>query len=315
MKIGVVMDPISSINIKKDSTFEMIWQAQCLGWQVEYLELNDLSIENGIALGDSRTVTVQQDSSNWYELGENKRIELGELDAILMRKDPPFDMEFVYSTYILELAEQQGALVVNSPQALRDCNEKAYCAWFPQVCPETIISRKATDFREFLDKHQDIILKPLDGMGGASIFRVQKGSANIGVIIETLTKHESSFAMAQQYMPEISKGDKRVLMVNGEPVPYVLARIPAQGETRGNLAAGGSGVAQPLSDSDRAIAEIVGPELVKRNILFAGLDIIGDRLTEINVTSPTCIKEINAAYGTNIALDLMHAIKNKIEQN
>jgi len=315
MKIGVVMDPISSINIKKDSTFEMIWQAQSLGWQVEYLELNDLSIENGIALGDSRTVTVQQDSSNWYELGENKRIELGELDAILMRKDPPFDMEFVYSTYILELAEQQGALVVNSPKALRDCNEKAYCSWFPQVCPETIISRKAADFRQFLDKHQDIILKPLDGMGGASIFRVQKGSANIGVIIETLTKHESSFAMAQQYMPEISKGDKRVLMVNGEPVPYVLARIPAQGETRGNLAAGGSGVAQPLSDSDRAIAEIVGPELVKRNILFAGLDIIGDRLTEINVTSPTCIKEINAAYGTNIALDLMHAIKNKIEQN
>ena len=315
MKIGVVMDPISSINIQKDSTFEMIWQAQSLGWQVEYLELNDLSIVNGIAYGASRSVTVRQDSNKWYELGENKRIKLGELDAILMRKDPPFDMEFVYSTYILDLAEQQGALVVNSPQALRDCNEKAYCAWFPEVCPETIISRKAEDFRQFLAKHQDIILKPLDGMGGASIFRVQSESANIGVIIETLTKHESVFAMAQQYMTEISKGDKRVLMVNGEPVPYVLARIPAQGETRGNLAAGGRGVAQPLSDSDRAITDIVGPELIKRNILFAGLDIIGDRLTEINVTSPTCIKEINAAYGTNIALDLMHAIKNKLQQS
>lgn len=312
MKIGVVMDPIQSINIKKDSTFEMIWQAQQLGWQVEYFEMNDLLIENGIALGDARQVTVQQDPEHWFDLGDSRRIKLGELDAILMRKDPPFDMEFVYSTYILELAEQQGALVVNSPQALRDCNEKAYCAWFPQVCPQTIITRKESDFRAFLDTHKDIILKPLDGMGGASIFRVQAGSPNIGVIIETLTKHESSYAMAQKYIPEIVDGDKRILMVNGEPVPYVLARLPAKGETRGNLAAGGRGVAQPLSDSDREIANIVGPELVKRNILFAGLDVIGDRLTEINVTSPTCIKEINAEYGTNIALELMRAIETKL---
>jgi len=313
MKIGVVMDPISSINIKKDSTFEMILQAQNLGWQVEYLEMNDLSIDNGVALGDARKLKVQADPNHWFDLEQSRSIKLGELDAILMRKDPPFDMEFVYSTYILELAEQQGALVVNSPKALRDCNEKAYCAWFPEVCPETIITRKASDFRAFLEKHQDIIVKPLDGMGGASIFRIQQGSANIGVIIETLTKHETCFAMAQRYMPEINKGDKRILMVNGEPVPYVLARIPAQGETRGNLAAGGRGVAQPLSESDKHIANIVGPELVKRNILFAGLDVIGDRLTEINVTSPTCIKEINAAYHTNIALDLMNAIKVKRE--
>lgn len=315
MRIGVVMDPIESINIKKDSTFEMMWQAQSLGWTIEYMEMNDLSIDNGTALGSMRSVKVFEDPERWFEFEESRTVALGELDAILMRKDPPFDMEFVYSTYILELAEKQGALVVNSPQALRDCNEKAYCAWFPEVCPDTLISRRESDFRDFLAKHNDIILKPLDGMGGASIFRVQEGSPNVGVIIETLTKHQSSFAMAQKFIPEIVDGDKRILMVNGEPVPYVLARIPSKGETRGNLAAGGTGVAQPLSDSDRAIAQIVGPELVKRNILFAGLDVIGDKLTEINVTSPTCIKEINAEFGTNIALDLMRAIEQKLADN
>lgn len=312
MKIAVVMDPISSINIKKDSTFEMIWQAQQLGWQVEYLEMSDLSIDNGVALGSMRQLTVAQNPTDWFTLGDPRQVKLGEIDAILMRKDPPFDMEFVYSTYILELAEKQGALVVNSPKALRDCNEKAYCAWFPEVCPDTLITRKASDFRQFLDTHQDIILKPLDGMGGASIFRVQAGSPNVAVIIETLTSHGTRFAMAQRFMPEIVDGDKRILMVNGKPAPYVLARLPAKGETRGNLAAGGSGVAQELSDSDRQIANIVGPELVKRNILFAGLDVIGDRLTEINVTSPTCIKEINNAFGTNIALDLLQAIDEKL---
>ncbi len=312
MKIGVVMDPIGSINIKKDSTFEMIWQAQQLGWEVEYFEMQDLLIENGKALGDARPVTAFQDAKHWFELGESRRMPLGDLDAILMRKDPPFDMEFVYATYILELAEAQGAMVVNAPQALRDCNEKAYCAWFPDVCPETLITRNAHDFRRFLDTHKDVIIKPLDGMGGASIFRVQMGSPNIGVIIETLTQHGTRFAMAQRYLPEIIAGDKRILMVAGEAVPYSLARIPAQGETRGNLAAGGRGVAQPLSDSDFAIAKRVGPELLKRNILFAGLDVIGDRLTEINVTSPTCIKEINAEFGTNIALDLLKAIQSRL---
>ena len=312
MKLGVVMDPISSINIKKDSTFEMIWQAQQLGWDVEYFEMNDLSIDNGRALGSARSLKVHQNKDHWFDLAQERTIELGDLDAILMRKDPPFDMEFVYSTYILELAEQQGALVVNSPAALRDCNEKAYCAWFPEVCPETVITRSSAQLRAFLDLHNDIILKPLDGMGGASIFRVQQGSANISVIIETLTNHETSYAMAQRYLPEIKQGDKRILMVDGKPVDYSLARIPAQGETRGNLAAGGTGVAQALSDSDREIAAIVGPELKKRNILFAGLDVIGDRLTEINVTSPTCIKEINAQFDTNIALDLLRAIEKKL---
>jgi len=312
MKLGVVMDPISSINIKKDSTFEMIWQAQLLGWEVHYMEMNDLSITNGVALAQTRLLTVFQDSDRWFTLADPRSIKLGEMDAILMRKDPPFDMEFVYSTYILELAEQQGALVVNSPQSLRDCNEKVYCAWFPDVCPDTLITRSETQIRNFLKQHKDIILKPLDGMGGTSIFRVANDSPNIGVIIETLTDYGAEFAMAQRYIPEINKGDKRILMVDGEPVPYCLARIPAQGETRGNLAAGATGVAQPLSESDKAIAARVGPALRKRNILFAGLDVIGSSLTEINVTSPTCIKEINAQFDTNIALDLLKVIEEKV---
>ena len=312
MKIGVVMDPISSINIKKDSTFEMMWQAHQLGWELYYFEMNDLSIDAGVALGRARKATIYQDAAHWYDLADAEQMELGQLDAILMRKDPPFDMEFVYATYILELAEKQGALVVNSPSALRDCNEKAYCAWFPELCPETVISRDAAQIKAFLEKHKDIILKPLDGMGGTSIFRVQQGSPNINVIIETLTELGSRYAMAQRYIAEITKGDKRILMVDGEPVPYVLARIPPEGETRGNLAVGGTGVAQPLSDENRALAEVVGPELRKRNILFAGLDVIGNSLTEINVTSPTCIKEINQQYGTNIALDLMHVIERRV---
>lgn len=314
MKLGVVMDPISSINIKKDSTFEMLWQAQLLGWDLYYFELEDLSISNGVANGSSRRLEVFQDAKNWYRLEPQEEVMLGSLDCILMRKDPPFDMEFVYVTYILELAQRQGTMVVNDPQALRDCNEKAYCAWFPELCPATLITRQDQQIREFLRQHKDIILKPLDGMGGASIFRVTEGAPNIGVIIETLTEHGQRFAMAQQFIPEIDKGDKRILVVAGKVVPYVLARIPTKGETRGNLAVGGLGVAQPLSDTDRAIAEEVGPELVKRGILFAGLDVIGDRLTEINVTSPTCIKEINEAYDTNIALDLMKAVEQQLSR-
>ena len=257
MKIGVVMDPISSINIKKDSTFEMLWQAQNLGWQISYFEMDDLSIDNGVAMGQARSLTVHQDASHWFDLCQKENMNLRDLDAILMRKDPPFDMEFVYSTYILELAEKQGALVVNSPAALRDCNEKAYCAWFPEVCPPTVITRNADQFKGFLELHKDVIVKPLDGMGGTSIFRITENSPNINVILETLTDYGKNYAMAQRFIPEIDKGDKRILMVDGEPVPYVLARIPAKGETRGNLAAGGRGVAQEISERDREIASVV----------------------------------------------------------
>ncbi|MCL4136338.1 UNVERIFIED_CONTAM: hypothetical protein GTU68_053374 [Idotea baltica] len=249
MKIGVVMDPIRAINIKKDSTFEMIWQAQLLGWQVVYFEMSDLSIDNGIALGQARSLTVSQDTESWYNLTDPRQIELGTLDAILMRKDPPFDMEYVYSTYILELAEQQGALIVNSPQALRDCNEKAYCAWFPDVCPETLISRNAAQFRTFLDRHKDIILKPLDGMGVRQFFRVQKTLLNISVILRgPLTKTWAKLCgWRKRYLPEIKQA---INAFNGqrEPVEYAVARNdPLKVKTRGNLPLAAQGVAQALS--------------------------------------------------------------------
>lgn len=306
------MDPIQSINIKKDSTFEMLWQAQQRGWQIQYFEMNDLFIKQGIAYGHGKSLKVAQDKSNWFDLGEPNTAPLDNCDVILMRKDPPFDMEYVYATYILELAEKRGALVVNSPASLRDCNEKVFTAWFPDCCPTSLISRNERDIKDFLSEHGDIILKPLDGMGGASIFRVKQGDANVSVIIETLTADQQQYIMAQQFIPEITKGDKRLLVVDGKPVDYVLARIPAKGETRGNLAAGGTGVGQPLSTRDREIAGIVAPELVKRGIMFAGLDIIGDYLTEINVTSPTCIKELNQQFELNIAGDLLKAIEVKL---
>lgn len=315
MKLGVVMDPIGSINIKKDSTFEMLWQAQQLDWDITYLELNDLFIKEGVAYGHKRPIKVFQDKKKWFELGDTETIELGSLDAILMRQDPPFNMEYIYSTYILELAQEQGVSVFNNPAALRDCNEKAYTAWFPQCCPATMITRNDTDIRVFLAEHQDIILKPLDGMGGASVFRVQQGESNISVIIETLTAHGNQYTMAQQYIPEIKQGDKRILMIDGEPVPYALARIPAEGELRGNLAAGATGVAQPLSDRDAQIAKTVGVELKKRGIVFAGLDVIGDYLTEINITSPTGIKELNQQYDLNIARDLLKVIENLVKHS
>lgn len=312
IKLGVVMDPIESINIKKDSTFEMLLQAQALGWQLFYMEMNDLFIQQGEAFAHSKALTVIDNPEKWFSLEKQQTVKLADLDTVLMRKDPPFDMEYIYSTYILERAQEQGCLIVNSPQALRDCNEKAFTSWFPDCAPPTLISRNDHDIRGFLQQHKDIIIKPLDGMGGASIFRITESDPNISVIIETITKHNTSYVMVQRYIAEITKGDKRILMIDGEPVDYALARIPAKGETRGNLAAGGQGIGQPLSERDRQIASIVGPELKKRGILFAGLDVIGDYLTEVNVTSPTCIKELNQQFDLNIAFDLMKVIEKKL---
>ncbi len=252
------------------------------------------------------------DPANWFEFGERDERPLAELSALLMRKDPPFDTEYVYATHILERAEAEGLLVVNKPQSLRDCNEKLFTAWFPELTPPTLVTRQAPRIRQFLAEHGDIIVKPLDGMGGASIFRVRQDDPNIGVILETLTEHGQRYAMAQRYLPAIKDGDKRILIVDGEPVPFCLARIPQGGETRGNLAAGGRGVAQPLSESDWTIARAVAPELRRRGLLFVGLDVIGDRLTEINVTSPTCIREIDAAHGTDIAGQLIEAIARRL---
>ncbi|QYJ85724.1 glutathione synthase [Shewanella mesophila] len=312
IKLGIVMDPISDINIKKDSSFAMLLAAQSRGYQLFYMEMKDLAMVNGVAMATMSPLTVQQDEQNWYQLGDATDTPLAELDAILMRKDPPFDTEFIYATYMLERAEEQGVLIVNKPQSLRDANEKLFTAWFSEFTPETIVTRDAARIRAFYQEKGDIILKPLDGMGGSSIFRVKANDPNLGVIIETLTNHGQQYAMAQAFIPDITSGDKRILVVDGQPVPYSLARIPQNGETRGNLAAGGRGVAQPLSESDWAIANAIGPELKKRGLIFVGLDVIGDKLTEINVTSPTCIKEIEAAFDVDITGMLMDAIEARV---
>ncbi|HEY0923639.1 glutathione synthase [Rheinheimera pacifica] len=300
IKLGIVMDPISAINIKKDSSFAMLLQAQQRGYQIHYMEMADLYLLEGQARAATKLLTVQEDPAGWYQFGTEQDIALSELDVILMRKDPPFDTEYIYATYILERAEDEGTLIVNKPQSLRDANEKLYTSWFSQHTPKTLVSRDAKRLKAFYQAEQDVILKPLDGMGGASIFRLKPGDANVSVIIETLTEHGSRYAMAQRFIPEISQGDKRILVVNGKPVPYCLARIPASGETRGNLAAGGRGEARPLSDSDWAIANAVAPTLKAKGLIFVGLDVIGDKLTEINVTSPTCIREIEAAFPISI---------------
>ncbi|MGC4011533.1 MAG: glutathione synthase [Pseudomonas sp.] len=313
VRLGIVMDPIAQISFKKDSSLAMLLAAQARGWQLFYMEQQDLYQKENVARGRMRPLKVFYDPAHWFELEEEVDQPLSDLDVILMRKDPPFDNEFVYSTYLLEQAETAGTLIVNKPQSLRDCNEKYFATLFPQCAPPTVVSRRSDILREFAAEHRDIILKPLDGMGGSMIFRHRDGDPNLSVILETLTRHGQEQVMAQRYLPAIKDGDKRILMIDGEPVEYCLARIPAQGETRGNLAAGGRGVAQPLTERDRWIAAQVGPELRKRGLLFVGLDVIGENLTEINVTSPTCIREIDAAYDTRIGERLMAVIDEKLK--
>ena len=310
--LGVVMDPIGSITIKKDSTFAMLLAAQRRGWPLWYMEVADLSLRDGRTLARMRPLEVMDDPACWYRLGAEMERPLETLGAVLMRKDPPFDIEYIFTTYLLEQAHAAGCLVVNHPRSLRDANEKVFTAAFPECTPPTLITRRAGAIRDFHREYGDIILKPLDGMGGASVFRVREDDPNLSVIIEALTLHGRRFCMAQRFIPEIRDGDKRILMVDGEPAPFCLARIPAPGETRGNLAAGASAEARPLTERDRWIAAQVGPQLRAREILFAGLDVIGDYLTEVNVTSPTCIREIDAAYGTDIAGDLMDAIQARV---
>ncbi|UVL78202.1 glutathione synthase [Pseudomonas putida] len=313
VRLGIVMDPIASISYKKDSSLAMLLAAQARGWSLFYMEQQDLYQGESKARARMRPLKVFADPAHWFELGEEQDSPLAELDVILMRKDPPFDMEFVYSTYLLEQAENDGVLVVNRPQSLRDCNEKMFATLFPQCTTPTLVSRRPDIIREFAAKHVDVILKPLDGMGGTSIFRHRAGDPNLSVILETLTALGTQQIMAQAYLPAIKDGDKRILMIDGEPVDYCLARIPASGETRGNLAAGGRGEARPLTDRDRWIAAQVGPTLREKGLLFVGLDVIGDYLTEINVTSPTCIREIDAAYNTDIGGKLMDAIDRQLK--
>ena len=311
MRIGILMDPIAKIKPYKDTTFAMMLAAQKRQCELSYLEMNDLYIQDGSARAWLRPVTVQDDNQDWYTLGEPQDHDLKELDVILMRKDPPFDMEYVYATYILERAQDAGVLVVNNPQALRDMNEKAYTAWFPQCCPPTLITRSMDKIKQFQTEHGKIVVKPLDGMGGRSIFMMEPGDPNTNVILETITEEQQTYAMAQQFIPGIAEtGDKRILVVNGEVVPYALARIPAKGESRGNLAAGGTSRGVPLTDRDRWLAGQIAPTLKEKGIYFAGLDVIGDFVTEINVTSPTCVRELDAEFQLDIAGDLIETLHN-----
>lgn len=313
-RLGVVMDPIQGIKAAKDSTLAMLLEAQKRGWELYYMEMGDLTLRDGQARASTRPLRVFDDTTCWFELGEPGNRPLAELDVLLMRKDPPFDMEYIYATYMLERAERDGVLVVNRAGSLRDANEKMLTAWFPECTAPSLITRRYTEIKEFMAEFQDIILKPLGEMGGASVFRVRQGDPNASVIMETITHHQSQYVMAQQFIPEIDKGDKRILLVDGEPVPYALARIPAPGETRGNLAAGGTGVGVELSERDRWICAQVAPALREMGLLFVGLDVIGDYLTEINSTSPTCIRELDAQYGLNIAGTLFDRIEHHLQQ-
>lgn len=313
LNIGVVMDPITKIKFHKDTSLALLLSAQARGWNLHYMEQSDLYLLQGEARATMRSLNVRNNPDDYYTLGLHEDRPLSDLDVILMRKDPPFDNEFIYSTYILEAAQRKGTLIVNDPRSLRDCNEKVFATQFPQCCPPVLVSRDSLKLREFHQQYSDVIFKPLDGMGGSRIFRCRQDDPNVGVILETLTEMGTQTIMAQRYIPEITEGDKRILVIDGEPVPYCLARIPAKGETRGNLAAGGTGVAQPLSEQDRWIVSQIAPTLREKGLLFVGLDVIGSYLTEINVTSPTCAREIDMAYGTNIGDLLMAAIARRIE--
>jgi glutathione synthase len=313
IRLAMVMDPIASINIKKDSSFAMLLAAQARGWELGYLELGDLFLRDQRVYGRARSLQVQDDPSDWFALGEPKLAPLESFDVVLMRKDPPFDMEYITATYLLERAQRQGCLVVNDPRALRDANEKIFATDFPELAPAHLVARDGADLRAFIAEQRDTVLKPLDGMGGRSVFRVREADPNIGVIIETLTDNGQRFCMAQRFVPEISDGDKRVLMIEGEPVPHLLARIPTGADSRGNLAVGALGQVRPLGEAERRIAAAVGPVLRERGILFAGLDVIGEFLTEINITSPTCVREIDRERGTDIAGDLMDAIGRRLD--
>ena len=313
-RLGVVMDPIGAIAYAKDSTLAMLLAAQRLGFALSYLELADLLLRDGVACGRTRPLTVRADPQGWFTLGEPVTEPLGRLDCILMRKDPPFDTEYIYSTYILERAEAQGVLVVNRPQGLRDMNEKVYTAWFPQCCAATLVTRDMREMAAFLREHGRIVVKPLEGMGGRSIFVLSQGDPNARVVFETLTAYGQRFAIVQRYLPEIAtSGDSRVLLVDGEPVPYALARMPAGEDHRGNLAAGAKGVGRTLNERDRWLAREIGPAMAARGMMFVGLDVIGGYVTEINVTSPTGIRELDKQFGTDIGALLIEAIARRLE--
>lgn len=312
IKVGIVMDPIENISFHKDTSLALMFAAQEKGCELYYMEQQDLSIQNGQAFGRMAKTTVAMNPNDWFSKEEAIDRPLSDLHLILMRKDPPFDSEFIYSSYILERAAKAGVLIANNPQSLRDCNEKVFATEFAELMSPTTVTRRADLLKAFHAEHGDVIFKPLDGMGGSSIFRLKKDDPNVSVIIETLTNHGQQQIMAQRFIPEITSGDKRILMIDGEAVPFTLARIPADGETRGNLAAGGSGVTMPLSAKEKAIADKIGPILKEKGLYFVGLDVIGDYITEINVTSPTCVREISRDSGIDIASQLIDCLLQKV---
>lgn len=313
VNLVVVMDPIAAIKPAKDTTLAMLLAAQARGWRLWYAEQRDLWLRDGKAFASLRPLSVRDDLQDWFALGEPVESALNDFDVLLMRKDPPFDMEFIYTTYILERAEQAGLLVVNKPQGLRDMNEKVYTAWFPQCCAPTLITRRMPDMHAFLAEHGDIVCKPLDGMGGRSIFVIRQGDKNASVVFETLTEQGTRYAIVQKYLPEIAaSGDSRILVIDGEPAPYALARIPSADDNRGNLAAGARGEGRELNDRDRWLVSQIGPQLRERGMLFVGLDVIGGFVTEINVTSPTGVRELDRQFGTRIAGLLMDAIARRL---
>lgn len=313
VQLGIVMDPIQGIHYKKDSTLAMLWEAQKRNWKIHYFEQKNLFLRDGIPFGNAYQLHVFQDSSNWFKLLNQKCLPLAELDIILMRKDPPFNEEYIYTTHLLEHAERLGTVVVNSPQALRDYNEKLFASYFPQCSPPSLVTRSISQLQAFWREYGDIVCKPLNSMGGASVFRIQEKDVNANVIFEILTRHESSYIMAQQFIPAIAQGDKRILMVDGEPVPYTLARVPQKNDWRGNLAAGAEGIVQPLSERDHWICSQVGPMLRSRGLFFVGLDVIGDYLTEVNITSPTGIREIDAGANINIGALFLDVVERSIK--
>ena len=312
LHILVIMDPIEQVNYKKDTSLAMMWAAQDRGHTLGYCQIHDLWLDRGQLMADTQPVTVKRDPADFYSLGDKATGAISDYDVVLMRKDPPFNMDYIYSTYLLELAEKDGVVVSNRPASLRDVNEKLYTAWFPELCTPTLVTTQSDRVRAFLAEHQDIIVKPLDGMGGESIFRITAADPNISVILETMTLRNQRQIMAQRYIPAITEGDKRVLVVNGEPMPYTLARMPAAGETRGNLAAGGTGVPTELLDHERKMIETLTPQLLAKDLLFVGVDIIGDYITEINVTSPTCIREIDAHANLDIPGRYLNALEAKL---
>jgi glutathione synthase len=320
LSVAVLMDPINAIKVAKDTTLAMLLEVERRGHALHYFEQGDLALRDGVPWVRLATLSVRDDPRDWYTLGEPQWRDLRELDVVLMRKDPPVDAQFIYDTMVLEVAQRAGVMVVNDPQSLRDCNEKLFALAFPQCIAPTLVAREPAELRRFAAEHGEIVLKPLDGMGGRGIFRVRHGDSNLNSMLETRLGGDShgrdrQMVIAQKYIPEISAGDKRILMVEGEPVPYALARIPQGDEFRGNLAAGGRGEGVPLSERDRWIAAQVAPELRRRGLLFVGLDVIGDYLTEINVTSPTCVRELDSQFGLNIAGQLFDAVERHASGN